>query len=447
MASKKQLPGSPPSPKLNSFFSGIGGFEVAFERAGFTVSFHCEKNKFCHSVLERHWPSVPMSEDISTLQAADVPVAPVWTAGFPCQDLSLARTPHGRAGLKGAQSGLFFKLLDLMAAHKPKVVLIENVAGLLNSHNGQDFRTLIESLTELGYGVAWRTLNARYFGAPQSRPRVFICAWFNNPEKATKALFEEELAAQPNNERAAFVTSCAKVVQGAVVPQLSFCISATSGRHTGLDWARSYVTYKHAVRRLTPVECERLQGFEDNWTVPSAAYRVPSRGIDTERYHAAGNAVCVPVVEWIAHRISTLLTSKSRSRPVAGIETLQRYAKEFTAPTARTIMKSDILDSIKWRSGGVAYKDMIVDASSSTAPCQPIVSRLSDVLEKTAIPEKYFLSPNAAQGIIRRVDKLGRKLFKPLDTTLRTMAGTAGNTTFESAELTSDESCGELAAA
>lgn len=399
---------------------------MAFERAGFTVSFHCEKNKFCRSVLERHWPSVVTSDDISTLSPDDVPTAPVWSAGFPCQDLSLARTPHGRAGLKGSQSGLFFKLHDLMAVHKPEVVLIENVAGLLNSHNGQDFRTLIESLTELGYGVAWRTLNARYFGAPQSRPRVFICAWLNNPLKATRALFEDELSPQPSNERAAFVTPCAKDVNGAIVPQLSFCISATSGRHTGLDWARSYVTYKHAVRRLTPVECERLQGFPDNWTVPSDSYRVPSRGIDTERYHAAGNAVCVPVVEWIARRISSLLAVPNQFELITEIGTLRTYAKEFSQPTARAILKSHVLDSIKWKSGGVAFQDMTVDASASTAPCSPILSRLSDVIETGPIPEKYYLSANAAQGIIRRVDKLGRKLFSPLDATLRLMVDSAG---------------------
>lgn len=421
MSSKKQPLGHSPLLGLNSFFSGIGGFEVAFERAGFKVAFHCEKNSFCRSVLNRHWPDVATSEDISTLCPSDVPTAPVWTAGFPCQDLSLARTPHGRAGLKGSQSGLFFKLLDLMAVHRPEVVLIENVAGLLNSHNGQDFRTLIESLTGLGYGVAWRTLNARYFGAPQSRPRVFICAWLNNPKKAAQVLFEDELSVQPTNERAGFVTPCAKKVNGATVPQLSFCISATSGRHTGLDWARSYVTYEHAVRRLTPIECERLQGFPDNWTVPSSSYRVPSRGIDTERYHAAGNAVCVPVVEWIARRIAATIASKTEDVQVTSVKQLQTFAQEFAQASARIIVKSDVLDSIKWKSGGVAYQDMIVDAPASTAPRSPVVARLSDVIEVGPIPEKYFISPNAAQGILRRVDKLGRKLFEPLDKTLRQM--------------------------
>jgi len=412
--------------KLNSFFSGIGGFEVAFERAGFQVSFHCEKDKFCRSILERHWPNTPCAPDITTLDPKDIPRAQVWTAGFPCQDLSMARTPHGRSGLKGQQSSLFFELRDLMAAHRPEVVLIENVVGLLNSHGGQDFKILLSSLAELGYGVSWRVLNARYFGAAQSRPRVFICAWLKNPANAARALFEDEIAEQPGGEREGFVSACRPTVTGAVVPRVSFCISATSGRHTGLDWARSYVTYPRSVRRLTPRECERLQGFPDDWTVPGESYRVPARGIDTERYHAVGNAVCVPVVEWIANRIMLMLESgnSGRRKAYSTAESLRACAGEFASPAARLFSEPKRLDAVKWRSGGVAYKEAIVDAPASTAPCTPVASYFSEVIERNSVSEKYYLSSNAAQGIIRRVDKMGRRLFAPLDRSLRELAQT-----------------------
>lgn len=410
---------------LSSFFAGIGGFDVAFERAGFQVTFQCEKDKFCQSVLQRHWPNVKLHSDISLLTAPEIPKSQVWTAGFPCQDLSLARTPHGkRHGLKGEQSGLFFNLLELMSLHKPEVVLIENVAGLLNSHAGADFRTLLVELTSLGYGVAWRVLNARYFGAPQSRPRVFICAWQRSPERAARVLFEDRASPSPKGERAGFVTACEATPSGAIVPQVAFCVSATSGRHTGLDWARSYVAYENSVRRLTPIECERLQGFPDNWTIPIESYKTPSRGIDSERYHAAGNAVCVPVAAWVARRIRAVLADDTGLR-YGGLVTERRLrgqAQELSGPKSRSFSLSHDLPPPKWATGGIAFKDLLVDAPFSTAPLSPVSSKFSALIEAGHVDKRYYISPNAAQGIIRRVDKLGRSLFQPLDVAIRRLA-------------------------
>lgn len=410
--------------RVNSFFAGIGGFDLAFEKYGFEPGFHCEKDDFCRSVLKRNWPAVVNAGDIQQLIAKDIPAADVWTAGFPCQDLSLARTPHGkRNGLKGAQSGLFYTFLDLLSAHKPPVVLLENVAGLLNSHKGADLNALISSLTKLGYGVAWRVLNARYFGAPQSRPRVFICAWHGSPSNAVKALFEDETAAKPTNERRGFMVESKCLESGISVPQVAFCISATSGRHTGLDWARSYVTYSNAVRRLTPLECEQLQGLPENWTIPDKDYVVPIRGIETSRYHAIGNAVCVPVVQWVAGRISNVLQTPDFEAEGVKKPTIKQQLQSLaeTRLSPKSEVQELIIDSdeSKWRSGGIAYKDWIVTAAVSSSPVAAIPSRLIDVIEKKKVHQRYFLSTNAAQGILRRVDKLGRHLFPPLDTALR----------------------------
>lgn len=411
----------------NSFFAGIGGFDLAFEKAGFSIGFQCEKSRFCRSVLQRHWPNTPIHSDISKLPPQEIPFADVWTAGFPCQDLSLARTPHGRSGLKGEQSGLFFNLLELMAHHLPKVVLIENVAGLLNSHKGHDFQTLLFELKKLGYGVAWRVLNARYFGAPQSRPRVFICAWHQSPENAARVLFEDVAAESPAGERAGFVTPCDPTPSGAIVPQVSFCISATSGRHTGLDWARSYVSYPNKVRRLTPVECERLQGLPDDWTIPGGDFKIPSRGIDTDRYHAAGNAVCIPVASWVAKRIANQLESPTLLSPneVTLEQRLKSLAEEFRRPKARMFSISHNSLPPKWATGGVGYMDLLIDAPAAPAPCTPVMSKFSAIVEEELVDERYYLSPNAASGMIRRVDKLGRTLFKPLDIAVRHLAASA----------------------
>ncbi|WP_227731166.1 DNA cytosine methyltransferase [Yersinia proxima] len=410
--------------KINSFFSGIGGFDLAFEKNGFVPTFFCENNAFCRNVLEKNWQGIKISKDISQLNVSEIPEAGIWTAGFPCQDLSLARTPHGtRNGLKGSQSGLFFTFLDLVSQHLPQVVLLENVAGLLNSHKGADFNTLIKSLTRLGYAVAWRVLNARYFGAPQSRPRVFICAWKGSPSNAIETLFENEIVPIPKQERKGFLTESKCPVSGISVAQLSYCISATSGRHTGLDWARTYVTYPRAVRRLTPLECERLQGFPDNWTIPNINGVTSMRSFESNRYHAIGNAVCVPVVEWIAKRISKILDNKSSQLKNIDENCIEEHLKSLvgTHISAQNEIRnfSDKEIDLKWKSGGLAFGDFFATMPVSSAPQKAITSMLIDVIDKNITDDIYFLSPNAIQGILRRVDKLGRNLFPPLDSVLR----------------------------
>ncbi len=92
-----------------------------------------------------------------------------------------------------------------------------------------------------------------------------------------------------------------------IIPKLAFCLAATSGRHTGTDWSRTYIPYKSKVRRLTPEECERLQGFPTGWTIPDGLF-ASDDDIDGLRYKALGNAVSVPVAEWIGERIVRSLT-------------------------------------------------------------------------------------------------------------------------------------------
>ena len=288
---------------VNSFFAGIGGFELGFQRSGIRPAFHCEIQRYCNSVLQRHWPKTPCVGDILKVTADSIPSADVWCGGFPCQDVSVARGWLGRDGLKGKNTGLFYPFAELVKAKLPPVVVMENVTGLLNSHDGRDFAVILQTFQELGYGVAWRVLNTRYFGAPQSRPRVYICAWRNSARQAFDVLFEAGATFHPENQRLGFLrqTTCKKT--GAHVPEVAFCLAATSGRHTGTDWSRSYISYHDEVRRLTPTECERLQGFPEGWTLPNEDFHLSDDAIDTLRYHAIGNAVSVPVVEWVAGRL------------------------------------------------------------------------------------------------------------------------------------------------
>ena len=99
--------------RVNSFFAGIGGFDIAFEQHGFETVYLCEINQFCNEILTSHWPNVPRATDICQVAANDIPKAEVWCGGFPCQDISVARGAATRLGLGGSRSGLFFQYANL----------------------------------------------------------------------------------------------------------------------------------------------------------------------------------------------------------------------------------------------------------------------------------------------------------------------------------------------
>ncbi len=345
-------------PTLASFFSGIGGFDLAFERAGFDISVQCEINSFCRSILERHWPNVHRFKDIKEVDPADVPASDVWAGGFPCQDVSVARMGP-RAGLKGKRSGLFFEFARLLEQCRPRVLVIENVPGLLSSHGGRDFEIIVRTLASYGYSVGWRLLNSRYFGVPQSRQRVYIVGCYRDPRGPGQILLESECRpgniaeSRPDGQKpvSPFKESFGDPLKGPIVAGLAYCLYACSARHTGTDWSRNYVSYPQGrVRRLVPVECERLQGFPENWTVmPSSELD----DIDEPRYHAVGNAVTVPVAEWLAHRVFAYLLEGSmagwdsaKSRSEVARETvdsdevgdpLVSVLQEFSPHTAPTV--------------------------------------------------------------------------------------------------------------
>lgn len=296
--------------KVNSFFAGIGGFDLGFENQGFQTEYLCEINPFCNEVLSFHWPNVKKGTDICAIDESSIPVADVWCGGFPCQDVSVARGASQRLGLDGTRSGLFFRYAELIEKKRPKVVVIENVEGLFNSNGGRDFGVILQRMTQLGYAVAWRLVNSRYFGVPQSRSRVYLCCWQKDLARATHVMFDSVGAHSTSNARKDFVTEASKPNEYPKVPKVAYCLAATSGRHTGTDWSRTYIVCDDGVRRMTPLEYERLQGFPDYWTLPSK-YDVDDDNTDTLRYTAIGNAVSVPVVEWIAKRISKQLSSKT----------------------------------------------------------------------------------------------------------------------------------------
>lgn len=304
--------------KVASFFSGIGGFDLGFQQAGFDVSFQCEVEPFCTSVLDKHWPTVPKWADITTLDYATIPISDVWVGGFPCQDLSLARMGK-REGLRGSKSRLFHEFAGLVREGKPRVLVIENVAGLLNSHGGRDFAILLQTLAELGYAVGWRTLNSRYFGVPQSRQRIYLVGCYRDRRGPGAILFESERSkgnsAESRQNGAKSPSPFQEIIGdisggGPVIQSIAYCLYATSARHTGTDWSRNYACYPNAgkIRRLTPTECEGVMAFPNNWTKLNELH-LDQDQLDSARYHSLGNAVTPPVAQWLAQRIKLYLDS------------------------------------------------------------------------------------------------------------------------------------------
>lgn len=361
-----------------SLFAGVGGFDLALTRAGVKVVAAVEINEKCREVLGKHFPESKLFDDVKgvtgeQLRAAGfIPERGIITAGFPCQDLSIAGL---RRGLAGERSGLFWEIVRLIDETQTETIILENVPGLLSSQRGKDMGIIITALVERGYGVCWRVLDSQNFGVPQRRRRVFIVASRGNHRRPVEVLFErnsgfwdfetsgkERKGFAAETERGFDKNSTATLVRmrggkegggkGALVSEDKSLTIATSNDQTlfffqcnRTDDTRIYESYaptlgcyvgsipfafaqkqshsnyrldnvsstltqrdyksfsdlviEPVVRRLTPREYERLQGFPDDWTDLHA---------NSHRYKMLGNAVSVPVVEWIIQRMVKLIS-------------------------------------------------------------------------------------------------------------------------------------------
>jgi DNA (cytosine-5)-methyltransferase 1 len=301
--------------QVASFFSGIGGFDLGLERAGMKVVFQCEINEFCKKVLRKHWPHVPLRSDILELEADDIPEAGLWVGGFPCQDVSLANQGK-RKGLEGFRSGLFYKYAELISKRKPRWILVENVPGLLNSNNGKDFEAVVSALDELGYCVSWRILDAKYFGTPQRRRRVYVVASLGTIGSA-EVLFEPDANQQVYRAGLGKKDLIAKGFGIGLGKEPYYLLQhATIGRKaTAGPQAKGYrndgETYTLDSRGSSDVVCSTIAPFGVRETTGV------SGRLDGNRYRAVGNAVAVPIIEWLGHRIG---------------EADARLYKETTAP-------------------------------------------------------------------------------------------------------------------
>lgn len=325
-----------------SLFAGVGGIDLALQRAGVRVVACVEKDHAARGVLADRFPGMPLFNDVrevngDQLRAAGfVPERGLLAAGWPCQGNS---TAGPRTGMDDPRSGLWVHIARLLAELCPAWFLGENVPGLLSVNGGWDFATVIRDVADSGMGCAWRVLDAQHFGVPQRRRRVFVVGCAGSRTAPVEVLFEPESSRRdpapsshprPDADAVAALGASSgsaddNDAQGGQLIVSTLLAGSARSYRTGADEAAAGhlivgtlqtrrsgggtplvsqydygVLQQAAVRRLSPLECERLQGFPDGWTATSNG----SLQADAPRYRQLGNAVAVPVAEWIARRIA-----------------------------------------------------------------------------------------------------------------------------------------------
>ena len=303
-----------------SLFTGVGGFDLGLERAGHRIVAQCEADEKARAVLRRHWPDIPINEDVVTYEPTEQ--ADLVCGGFPCQDLSVAGK---RAGLAGERSGLFFeaaRISDLVLGGGGWV-LIENVPGLLSSNGGRDFAVVLATLADLGFhDLAWRVLDSRFFGVPQRRRRVFILARRASGRRAAEVLLEPE-SGGGNHQASREARTVAASSTGPSVDSTGATQSlSTRFGNSGADLPDAEAGW------LVAGPLTRRYGKGINTTLDDGAMVVSpppdSDGMrtppgipgrvdypvspfdprpDGPRYAQMGNAVSVPVAQWIGERL------------------------------------------------------------------------------------------------------------------------------------------------
>ena len=360
--------------------SGIEAATVAWHPLGWEPVAFSEIEAFPSAVLAHHYPEVPNVGDMTKYKEWNLGAVDILVGGTPCQSFSVAGLRKGLEDPRGNLALVYCGILDHL---RPKWFVWENVPGVLSSGGGRDFGSFLGALAELGYGFAYRVLDAQYFGVAQRRRRVFVVGHLGDWRPAAEVLFEPESVRgnpAPSRKARQEVTECVGTLTanggGLNRPagnanELDFCVTvaqpfpvantltarmhkgmnsdcnegqtpvvqpvniyggnkrpdrpeggfyvrldeqttktldAASGLNPTCSQGGTAVMQSMAVRRLTPVECERLQGFPDEYTAIPWRTSTAANCPDGPRYKALGNSMAVPVMAWIGRRIQERTT-------------------------------------------------------------------------------------------------------------------------------------------
>lgn len=295
-------------------FAGIGGIRLAFEQNGFKCVFSSEMDKYAAKTYEANFDEKPFG-DITKINEKDIPEFDILAAGFPCQPFSLAGKQKGFDDeIRGT---LFFDILRILKHHKPKVFLLENVKNLVSHDKGNTFKIILNKLKELNYNVFHKVLNAKDFGLPQNRARIYIVGFLDNvnftfPEPTFVPTLLSSILEPVVDSK---YTISDKLWAGHQKRKLEharkgngfgYRIFDSNSIYTSTLSARYYKDGSEILinqngknpRKLTTREASALQGFPKDFTIPVS---------DTNAYKQFGNSVAVPVVTAIVEKIKETL--------------------------------------------------------------------------------------------------------------------------------------------
>ena len=320
---------------LLDLFSGIGGFHLGLERAGFEVNaFNSEVDKYAIQTYKNNFKDSTYVGSVTDVRAEQLPRINGITFGSPCQDFSIAGK---RKGLDGGRSSLIVEAIRLIGECRPDFFIWENVKGTFSSNNRRDFAAILQAFTNIGgYRLEWQLLNTKWF-LPQNRERIYLIGYIGDgsrgqifpigegsgtPSKLQRQqadtctlttrynatgngsyiierkLNEEGIAIRSNTKKGYDMLCEGDSLNYSVPNSKTRRGRVGKGVAQTLDTGCEQAVYTDQIRRLTPVECERLQGFPDHWTKGVA---------DGQRYKMLGNAVTVDVVEAIGRKLINVI--------------------------------------------------------------------------------------------------------------------------------------------
>ena len=275
--------------KIIDLFSGIGGFSLGFKRAGyhFTEHYFSEIDKHAIANYKYNFPNAKYIGDITSIHGGDFTDIDIITFGSPCQNFS---TAGRREGLKGAKSSLIQHAIALIADIRPSIFIWENVKGAFSSNAGADFWAILQALANIGgYTIEWQLLNTSWL-LPQNRERIYLIGHIAG--RSIPGVFSIGEIAKDSSKKTRNIYDYSRTI--------------LRGYKNSTSTGSFIKTKDNKIRYLTEIECERLQGFSDNWT-QYGDYNGKIRCISkTQRYKLIGNAVTVDIVELIAKRLKLI---------------------------------------------------------------------------------------------------------------------------------------------
>lgn len=315
--------------KCASFFSGVGGIDLGFDRAGFTTIYANEIDKFAVQTLSKNFQFSIDHRDIHDVQSQEIPDFDIMLAGFPCQAFSVAGYRQGFQDEKG-RGNLYFELERIFVEKKPSIIFLENVKNLVTHDKGNTFKIILENLKQHGYHVKYQILNAcEYGGIPQNRERIYIVC-FKDKEIHNKFSFPSRIPLQVQLSDFLEKEECidSKYYYTSKTPFFPSLVEEIKDAKTLYQWRRKYVRANKSnmcptltanmgtgghnvpllnvsgnsdtIRKLTPRECFNFQGFPVDFVLPDLTS-------NANLYKQAGNSVVVPVIERIAQEIKLAL--------------------------------------------------------------------------------------------------------------------------------------------